>query len=530
MKRKVLLPATLGLFCTLPVWCQNQPAGNEKVPIYSVTVVERTIKAVDYQYRSGPTAIDFRGTVLLPHAKGGATVESKAGRTEVDANFNHLEAPTRFGAEYLTYVLWAITPEGHPKNLGEVLPGSSDHAHLHVTTDLQAFGLMVTAEPYSAVRQPSDVVVMENEIRPDTYGHIEQVQARYELLPRGHYTYNVPAAFAQAEAQGERLPMDRYESLLEVYQAQNAVQIARAMGADRYAPETFGKAEDLLRRAQEFQMRKVDRSTTVTVARQAAQTAEDARAIAVKRKQDEELAQARQQASQEAELRAQAVAEAQQARSQASADRMQLDQERVARQQAEARVAAAQVIPSQPPQTTIATTVPAPNPASSQATQTAQAQTAIQRDLRVRLLQECGAAMPTLDSPRGLVVTVKGAEFQGIAPSSRAASELARIATLVSSYPGLYVSVEGHTDPSGSESRDQEVSYERAAAVRDVLVRSGLARSLVSVRSEGSSRPLVSNASGEGRIENRRVEIVISGDPIGSVPYWDRTYTLNPRR
>ena len=297
MTSKLFVPTILGLFCTTGAWCQNRPADHENVPIYQVTVTERTVKAVDYQYRSGPTPVDFRGTVLLPKAKGDAMVESKAGRTEIDAHFQRLEAPTRYGAEYLTYVLWAITPEGHAKNLGEVLPGSSDHAHLHVTTDLQAFGMIVTAEPYSAVRQPSDVVVMENEVRPDTMGRIEQVQAKYELLPRGQYTYNVPSGFQADQAQAERLPMDRYEALIEVYQAQNAVQIAQSMGADRYAPDTFAKAQELLRVAQQNQMQKADRNTVVTEARRAAQTAEDARAITIKRKQDEELAQARDQAA-----------------------------------------------------------------------------------------------------------------------------------------------------------------------------------------------------------------------------------------
>ena len=160
------------------VWCQTQDGPGQNVPLYRVTVIERTVKAVNYQYRSGPTQIDFRGTVLLPEAKGDATVESKAGRTEIDARFERVLAPARYGREYLTYVLWAITPEGHAKNLGEVLAGSSDKAKLHVTTDLQAFGLIVTAEPYAAVRQPSDVVVMENQIRPDTVGKIEPIHAK----------------------------------------------------------------------------------------------------------------------------------------------------------------------------------------------------------------------------------------------------------------------------------------------------------------------------------------------------------------
>ena len=202
MHRKLIVPAILACLITISARAQSTPAKSETVPIHRVTVVERTVKAVDYQYRNGPTRIDFRGTVLLPQAKGEATVESKKGRTEIEVKFNHVEAPTRFGPEYLTYVLWAITPEGHAKNLGEVLPGSSDNAAMHVTTDLQGFGMIVTAEPYSAVRQPSDVVVLENEIRPDTVGHVELVQAKYELMPRGQYTYLKPVDLKRINEEG----------------------------------------------------------------------------------------------------------------------------------------------------------------------------------------------------------------------------------------------------------------------------------------------------------------------------------------
>jgi len=235
MSDKTAVITALATFCTSAAWAQSAAPAHPSAPIYQVTVVERTVKAVNYQYRSGPTRIDFKGTVLLPKADGEATVESKTGRTEIDAKFDHLDPATRFGPEYLTYVLWAITPEGHAKNLGEVLADGSDRARLQVTTDLQTFGLIVTAEPYAAVRQPGNVVVVENEIRRDTIGHIEQIQAKYELLPRGHYTYTVPADVTAAGTNGQKLPMERYEALLEVYQAQNAVQIAKAQGADRYA-------------------------------------------------------------------------------------------------------------------------------------------------------------------------------------------------------------------------------------------------------------------------------------------------------
>ena len=270
---------TLALVTIIPagaIWSQS-------VPIYRVTVIERSVKAVSYQYLGGQTQIDFAGTVLLPQAHGTAIVESKSGRTQIGARFSNLAAPNRFGGEYLTYVLWAITPEGHAKNLGEVLTNSADRGHLSISTDLQAFGMIVTAEPYSAVRLPSDVVVLENVVRADTIGRIEPIQAKYELLPRGQYTYTPPEG---PPAEGPKVSMSRYESLLQIYQAQNAVQIARAQGADKYAADTLAKAEHLLAEARQMEERHAGRSSVVTLAREAAQTAEDARAITMRRKDD----------------------------------------------------------------------------------------------------------------------------------------------------------------------------------------------------------------------------------------------------
>src|SRR5580698_404974 len=204
-----------GVFAALPASGQ-EPVKSEQVPVFRVTVIENTISAINYQYRQGPTKIDFRGTVLMPEAKGEATVESKRGRTEIDATFEHMLPTQRFGGEYLTYTLWAVTPEGGVRNIAEIVPGTSDKASLHVSTDLQAFGLMVTAEPYSATRHPSNVVVLENRVRPDTEGKIEQVQAKYDLMPRGEYKWEGPA---QPAAAGPKVSMGRYEAVLGLYEA-----------------------------------------------------------------------------------------------------------------------------------------------------------------------------------------------------------------------------------------------------------------------------------------------------------------------
>ena len=507
----LVLPAVV-LLITGPGRGQTTAPAENSVPIYRVTVIERTVKAVNYQYRNGPTRIDFRGTVLLPQSHGDATVESKKGRTEIDAHLEGLQPPTRFGTEYLTYVLWAITPQGHAKNIGEVLADSSNKCKLRVTTDLQTFGMIITAEPYGAVRQPSDVVVMENEIRPDTSGKVDQIQAKYDLMPRGGYTYNKPVSLAGPAPDRGKVSMDEYQQLLEVYEAQNAVQLARSAGADRYAPDTFVKAEQMLRDAQAMQARKAGLTTTVTTARAAAQTAEDARMIAVKRAGDERLAIAHDEAKLAQQRVAAARAEANRAVEDAAEARAKIDEERAARQRAEMEAAVARERLAQ------SQGQPAP---SARPAGTAQPGTAA---MRTQLMRQLGA----LDSPRGLVVTLPNAYFAGIQPRAAAYERLANMAAVIKNQPGLVVEVEGHTDSSGDDAQDRVLSESRAQAVRDALVRNGVPAGAVVARGFGKSRPLVSNATTRGREQNRRVEIVISGNPIGETPAWARSYSVRP--
>jgi outer membrane protein OmpA-like peptidoglycan-associated protein len=468
----------------------------QPVPIYKVTVVERTVKAVNYQYRGGQSRIDFAGTVLLPEAKGEAVVECKAGRTEIDAKFSHVVAPARFGREYLTYVLWAITPVGHAKNLGEVLADAGDHAHLMVTTDLQAFGMLVTAEPYSAVRQPSDVVVMENVVRPDTIGKSEPIQARYELLPRGAYTFDRSAA---PSAEGPKVSMDRYESLLAIYQAQNAVQIARSQGAAQYAADTLTKAESLLAEARQMEERRLGRSAVVTAARQAAQTAEDARAIARQRARDTELAQAKAEVAQERERREEAERAAREAH-------IQADEQRARADAALNAPRAPQVVlppPQQTPQVERSPIVQAPPPAPD----------ARKTEARLRLMHRMNSYFPTTDTPRGLVVTLHDHDFRGPALDPAIAARLANLASMIAGHRGLNIEVEGH---------GEQISSARAAEVRDTLLRGGLPTATVTARGYGMSRPLAPGNTPQ----NRRVEIVVSGDAIGTLATWDRSYPL----
>src|SRR5436190_13025632 len=215
----ILAMASVLIAATQAGAAQVQQRG--KQPIYTITinVVDRTTKAINYQHRSGSTTIGFQGTPLMPGARGEAKVESKQGYIEVEVEFDNLQSATRFGPEFLTYVMWSITPEGRATNMGEVILNGTK-SKLDVTTELQSFGLVVTAEPYFGVTQPSDAVVLENVIRKETVGKVEEIDAKYELLPRGQYTANVLPADLKP------IPLDK-ATPLDLYEARNAVRIAR---------------------------------------------------------------------------------------------------------------------------------------------------------------------------------------------------------------------------------------------------------------------------------------------------------------
>lgn len=481
----------------------TETAGS-RVPIYKITVVARTTKAINYNHRSGPTNIDFRGTALMPEARGEARVESKQGVINIDAHMKKMQPATNYGPEYLTYVMWAITPEGRATNVGEVLLGG-DNSKLNATTELQSFGLIITAEPYFAVTQPSDVVVMENFARHDTTGTIEEVDAKYELLQRGQYTLNVKPGEIKPLGLDRRVP-------LELYEARNAVQIARATGAEQYASDTYLKAVQGLENAEGYLQGKAGKKPIGTVAREAVQMAEDARIITVKKITEEQLANERQSG-------ADREAEAEKARAAA-----QSESERVAQQAAASRVAAQSE----------AERVKRETDAQQQAAQaeTEQARLAAQQadqlrlkaerektELRAQLLSQFNLILETRDTSRGLVVNMSDVLFDtgrySLRPAAR--EKLAKVGGIIMGHPGLRLDVEGYTDSVGSDEYNQKLSEQRGGSVRDYLTQEGIAGGSIASKGFGKAEPVASNDTAAGRQRNRRVELVISGEIIGTV-------------
>src|SRR5712672_3600121 len=309
----------------------NQNTGqNDQMPVFRVNVYARTTRAVNYRHRGGSTTVDFRGTELMPEVGGHAKVDGKAGRLAIGVELTRMQPATHFGGQYLTYVLWAITPEGRAVNLGEVLPGENGKDKIDVTTDLQAFGLIVTAEPYYAVTHPSNKVVAENILRQETKGFEEPIDAKFDVLEGAQYTIDVPAEQLPSSQADARVPLD----LLE---ARSAVAIAKAAGAKQYASDSLAKAEDMLQRAEDYLQRKQGRTPIGTAARGATQMAEDARVLTLRRIEQEKLA-AERRATQEAQEKAEADARA--AQEHASQAQAQSDED--ARRRAEAERAQAE--------------------------------------------------------------------------------------------------------------------------------------------------------------------------------------------
>ena len=503
---------------------------NNQTPVYRMNVVSRTTRAVSYRHRSGSTKIDFQGTDLMPGAAGEAKVESKRGTMDIDAEFSGLDRPTSFGTEYLTYVLWAISPEGRPVNIGEVLVGDNHRSKLDVTTDLQAFALIVTAEPYYAVRRPSNVVVLENEIRSDTVGATEAVDARYELIDRGGY---IPTGYHfDPVVLNAKLP-------LEFFEARNAVRIAKSAGAETYATASYQDAVRQMKQADDLATTKhVDKKSLIAASREVVQTADDAREIAVKTidadrvNSDRDAAAAQvadANAKSDADLLARKDAEA--ATSDADRERAEADAAAATAQQKQhaaqaesdqnrAAAADANEAAANAQQGEKDAEAQSDRDRAAAASSDQQLQQAVQdrEELRAKLLLQFNAILATRDTARGLVVNLSDVLFDTgkytLRPLAR--EKLAKISGIVLAYPDLRLAIEGNTDSVGGDAMNQTLSEQRAEAVRDYLAQQNIPMTSMTAQGFGKTQPVATNDTAEGRQENRRVEMVVSGDVIGT--------------
>lgn len=483
------------------------------------TLVSHQMKAINYRNASS-SKVDMQGTELMPTANGEANVKSRTGRVEVELKLSGLEAANRFGMQYLTYVLWAISPQGRAVNMGELVLDHSQ-AKLKATTELQTFGLVVTAEPYFAVTQPGSLVVSENVLRPDTAGREEQITFSYELLGRDAYSSTNARIDNAIFGIDPRTP-------LELFEARNAIRIARTANADKYAASALANAERSLQQAESAYSSKANKTSVATYARDAAQTAEDARVMSLKKQEEDRLGQ--EASAREAQARAQAAAEAQR-RQQAEADRAKAEADRAEaqrmRQEAEEEAQAAAKAKAEAEaaqqaaiaqQQQLAAEADKARAAAAEADRLRQQAEKDKADLRARLLQQLNSVLETHDTARGLIANMGDVLFETgkyeLKPEAR--ERLARVSGILLAYSSLKVAIEGHTDSVGSDDYNQRLSEQRAEAVRVYLVSQGVAAQSVTARGLGKTQPIASNDTPDGRQRNRRVELVLSGEAIGT--------------
>ncbi len=524
---------SLALTGILGIWAA--PALGQAPPSVSSTQsVSRTTKAVNYRRAGGSTKVDFQGTELMSSARGEAKVQNKGNRIEIEAKLMGLDEATKFGLEYLTYVLWAVSPQGRAVNLGEIVLKSGS-GEVKAITDMQTFGMIVTAEPYFAVTQPGNTVVLENVFGPATLGKVENIDASFELLGRGIYSSS------NTKIENAIFGIDR-KTPLELFEARNAVRIAHIALADKYAAATLGKAEQQLRNAEEVYAHKGDKKSVEAAAREVVGTAEEARVMAVKQKAEEDAqakiaadkkaaeereAKARADAAAEVQRRVEAEAARKQAEAaQAEAVRMKQEAEQAAqeaaRQKAEAEKASAAALAQQQAAQADAAQAARDRAAAQAETEKAR-QAAAQAEaekaqLRAQLLAQLNSILQTRDSARGLIVNMSDVLFDTgshtLKPGAR--EKLAKISGILLAHPGLTLQIEGHTDSVGSDEFNQLLSERRADSVRDFLAEQGVPVSSITARGFGKTQPVASNDTPEGRQRNRRVELVVNGSAIGN--------------
>jgi outer membrane protein OmpA-like peptidoglycan-associated protein len=521
LRLAALFSASLAVAQTAPA----SPATSSAASSSAVNSVSRVMKAVHYRQGSN-LKVDFRATELMANASGEAKIEGKKANVAIDARFQGLEDASKFGLEYLTYVLWAVSPEGRAVNLGEV---GLEHgnAHLKAATDMQTFAMILTAEPYFAVTQPGNTVVMESVV-PLGMAQGENIEAKYELLGRGTYTAT------NERIQNAIFGIDR-TTPMQLFEARNAVRIAHIAAGDKYATSILAKADQQLMQAETSYRQKQGKAAVESAARETTQTAEEARVMAVKQRAEDEAqaraaaekaaaeaGEAKARADAEAEAKRRAEAEAAQkaaeaARADAEKAKAEAEQaaEEAARQRQEAEKAKAEAVQQQ--QALAAETAKAQQ-AAAQSEQLRQQAEKEKQELRARLLRQLNTILATRDTARGLIANMSDVLFKTgsfeLMPAAR--ERLAKVSGILLAYPSLHVQVEGHTDSVGSDEYNQDLSEKRAGAVRDYFVQQGIPANAIEARGFGKTQPIAANDTAEGRQQNRRVELVLSGDAIGN--------------
>jgi outer membrane protein OmpA-like peptidoglycan-associated protein len=508
LKKIFIASALIAVMIAVASFAQIVAAGQE-TPNSQWMVVKRKTLAIRYKNNDN-TAVNMVGSAVTPRALGKAQIKHQNGRTRIKLEMANLGNPQAISPYYTTFVLWAIAPEGQADNLAE-LPIQAK-IKSEVTTNFQTFGLIITAEPHSAVKLPSPLIVAENTLRSATQGGIQTSSIEYTGDPGTFYSASLPT---------EPSLIADYSTPLLILGARRAVEIARRADARRYAETELRESEVKLAALEQMwpEQRKHQEKFSGT-AHDVMRIAENARTQAIERGIQARLADERNNATysifriqNEADR---AKSDANRALNTADLANQQAANDRAAMNRAQLETVAARVRVEQAQNET--DRAKANEALARTDAERARLETEVmkqqQSDVQQRLYTSLSEILETRREARGLIVNLSDVLFDfnqaTLKPDAR--EKLSKLAGILLAYPGTYrMQIEGHTDSLGTEEYNQKLSEDRAAAVRDYLASAALpVDRMFAVRGFGKIRPVATNDTAEGRQTNRRVEIIIS--------------------
>ncbi len=487
--------------------------------------VERKTVAITYPLDETVT-VKFRGTTTLPRLKGEAKVR-RAGRrgTRVELSIDDLPRASELGGIYTTYILWAISPEGHVDNLGEIKRSGSTfvNSKLDVTTPLQTFALILTAEPHFLMKVPSRMVVMENlpPQRPNG-SQVETVDVRY--------IGNSSDYFRDARVP-ELADRDYGQTPVSLLGARQAVSLAKYAGASQDAPEELKAAEDHLQAAEKAWRLNQPIAEVDTEARRATASGAHAEEVALVRRaarrsrdeirrRDEAVRSAEQtaEASQRevAQLRA-ALEKEQRARELAERDlgtaNDQLREKRVEIAQLRDEI---QVLRSDSDSAKLKLARLEGEKQAETARVEAERRAAERRSAEANLketLAKYGTLKETATGFRLVLPETIWSSARAATLSAASAAKLEPLAALLASNPDYQILIEAYTDNKGNEVTLQQLTQERARVLSDRFQSAGVDPMRIQANGMGASNPLAPNTTVAGQKKNRRVEITFTSPP-----------------
>jgi outer membrane protein OmpA-like peptidoglycan-associated protein len=485
--------------------------------------IRRETVAVSYPLEQ-TVSLKFRGTTRLPRLTGAAKVRRTGRRnTRVEMSIDNLPRAYELGSVYTTFVLWAVSPEGRADNLGELKRSGSQFidTKIDVTTPLETFALIVTAEPHYLVRSPSRMVVLEN-LPPRDPGDAQVSTVPVQYIGNTSDYFRDPRVPDLADREYIRTPT----SLLG---ARQAVQLARYAGAERDASAELGEAQTMLAQAENAWRLNQSEAEVDTLARRAL-------SLGVKAEETAELRAAARKRRDEKAASDRAVNEAEETAAEASRTiqglRDSLRKEESARESAEREAAGANQMLRELRQENARLRDELANvraegdaarlklarmegeQAAAQARSEAERRAAQQLETISSLKSSLARFGTVRQTAGGLVLVLSDALWVGPRAaelSTKAvASTVEPLAALLANNPDLRVRIEAYTDARGDASDLQRLTQDRAEALAGRLVSSGVDGARIQANGMGTSNPVTPNTTPAGRQRNRRVEITLT--------------------